>query len=159
MQMFAYSRMNGRVMRSLTVDGGYGVQDNGVVVMVPMRNMRAALANLANEGRAIDDNIFFFAAGSEAAALSAGLLPPSPECKRVSAREQVHARERGRERENARERERDGGRERGREGRRERGRGGGWEGGKEGGRQGGRGRGREGVMEGGREGGMVGVSE
>jgi len=47
-------------------------QDNGVVVMVPMRNMRAALANLANEGRAIDDNIFFFAAGSEAAALSAG---------------------------------------------------------------------------------------
>lgn len=57
-------------------------KDNVAVVMAPVKSLRTSLMTLSGEGRVIDENLFFFAAGMEAmtgrACVScvAGLLPP-----------------------------------------------------------------------------------
>ena len=40
-------------------------QDNVAVVMAPVNNLRTSLMTLSSEGRVIDENLFFFAAGME----------------------------------------------------------------------------------------------
>ncbi len=58
------------VVESVTINQLDGIssaaQDNVAVVMAPVKSLRSALMNLSNEGRVIDENLFFFAAGMEA---------------------------------------------------------------------------------------------
>lgn len=42
--------------------------ESAAVIMAPVRSLRASLMNLSREGRVVDENLFFFAAGMEAAA-------------------------------------------------------------------------------------------
>ncbi len=46
-------------------------------MMAPVAKLRAALMNLSAEGRVIDENLFFFAAGMEAAAGDTSSLRPA----------------------------------------------------------------------------------
>jgi hypothetical protein len=59
------------VVESMTInslDGlSPGVDSNVAVVMAPVDALRRSLTNLSNEGRIIDENLFFFAAGMETA--------------------------------------------------------------------------------------------
>ena len=59
-----------------TLDGiNAAANDNVAVVMAPVKNLRSSLMTLSNEGRVIDENLFFFAAGMEA---MTGRLRPLP---------------------------------------------------------------------------------
>ena len=76
----------GRVLvESMTIQSldGIGEAENTdvAVVMAPIANLRMALENLSNEGRLIDDNLYFFASGMEAVSggiRGPGVSPASP---------------------------------------------------------------------------------
>lgn len=64
--------LNARILvESMTIERLDGIncaaQQNVAVVMAPVRSLRASLMNLSSEGRVVDENLFFFAAGMEAA--------------------------------------------------------------------------------------------
>ena len=67
------------VVESMTIQSldGIGEAENAdvAVVMAPVANLRMALENLSNEGRLIDDNLYFFASGMEA--VSGGIRGPA----------------------------------------------------------------------------------